>query len=197
MPSVDYVAIRKAIALTVEEALGMTCILDEQKGQLGIAENRPPLPYASFKILTPGTQVGDDDRRYIGDNATEEDAATELKFNIGGNRKMTVSFKVYDEIQECAYGHMATLQSALQGWKAQEKLRLAGIAIWTIGAVADLSQLLNTGYEARANMDVEFGIAANFEESVPLVDKIELEGTVTGLLNPEVVTFTVPDQEDE
>lgn len=164
---IDFNDIRKALVAMVTAATGLTCILEEQKGEKGEAQTRPDLPYASLKITTPATRFGDDTTQPVSDTV----------INRGGQRRMSVSFHVYDVDQEDAYNAMALLQSKLDQFGTQELLRKSGIAVWIIGNVADLSALLNTGYEGRSQMDCQFGIAANLTEDVGQIKKVGITGT--------------------
>lgn len=190
MQAVNFKEIRVALARMIEGATGLTAILDEQKGRTNTTQKLPDLPFFSFKIATGAQKKGDDDYRYSRTDVTDPENPV-TTFNSGGQRMMSVSFQVYTDEQECANAYMATLQSSLELRGVQESLRDKGIAVWNIGTIADLSQLLNTGYEARAHMDVEFGIAANLEETLKTIDAVEVEGTV----NSVVETFSIPEEE--
>lgn len=177
--SLDFNAIRIALVNAVKTATGLECILEEPVLQ---GAPRPALPYMSFKITTPAYKTGDDDARVVSGTT----------YNVGGQRRMTVSFHSYAVEHEDAYNYMGLLQSSFETQSIQEVLRRAGVAVWVIGTVADLSQLLNTGYESRAQMDVTFGIAANITEDLGEIDTVEVTGTITTDQGTQVVkNFTV------
>ena len=177
--SLNFHVIRKALYDAVKTATGLETILEEPTLQ---GAPRPAKPYMSFKIIVPAYKTGDDDSRY----------STGTKFNRGGQRRMTVSFHSYAVEQEDAYNYMGLLQSSFETLSIQEILRKKGIAVWVIGTVADFTQLLNTGYEARAQMDVQFGIAANVSEDLGEIDTVEIEGRITTDSGDEIVDdFTV------
>ncbi len=181
----SYNAARKALVAVVKEYTGRECILADAK--VGQPEDRPPLPYFTVKFVTPGIIYGDDDRRY-----ETLEGGLQTKVSTGGLRGVSTSFQCFAKEQEDAWDLMARLQSALQQLGPQGALRRAGIAVWRVGTVADLTQLLNTGYEGRAQMDVLFGMAANVEEKTSVVDKVELEGTVQVGDSQVVQDFSVP-----
>ena len=93
---------------------------------------------------------------------------------------MTVSFDAYAESHEDAYNLLSLWQTALDEENTQALLREAGIAVWTIGTVADLSALLNTGYEGRAHMDCQMGIAMNLQSDLGEIAKVPIAGQVDG-----------------
>ena len=105
---------------------------------------------------------------------------------------MSVSFHVYALDKDQAYNYMALWQACLDQFTTQEWLRRAGIAVWLIGNVADLSQLLNTGYEGRTQMDVQFGIASNLTEDLGAIEKVAVTGTIQTDTGTVVVPFTEP-----
>lgn len=167
---VDYVEITTALVREVKRISQIECIIEEPK-----VTNAPrpcPLPYFSFKLTSPGIKQGDDSKSYV-NKGTDK-----LVVNTGGVRKMMVSFHCYAQDERTAYDYMSLWQSCLDQLTTQENLRRAGIAVWIIGNVADLSQLLNTGYEGRSQMDVSFGIAANLEEEFGAITKVGVTGTI-------------------
>lgn len=178
--ALDYNPIRIALVREVRKVTGLECILEE-----GTTQNypRPPLPYFSFKITTPGARYGDDSSQYD---------STGTIFSSGGQRKMSVSFHCYTKEHEDAYNFMTLWQTSLDLRTVQEDLRRTGIAVWIIGTVADLSQLLNTGYEARAQMDVQFGVAANLTEDLGEIDSAQIHGDIDTDQGIKTIDFTVP-----
>lgn len=173
----DFSAIRAAFAQAIEQATGLVAIVEQPEDQ---DNPRPPLPYMSYLITSPAAKSGDDSKDY--------DASTGL-VNSGGQRKMTAEFNCYGLTNANAsppvYGHeqayslMGLWQTALDSVPVQEMLRAAGIAVWVIGNVADLSQLLNTGTEGRANLEVTFGVAMNLEQDFGCIETVTVDGQIT------------------
>lgn len=144
---------------------------------------RPSKPYFGMKITTPAAKSGDDSRQNIGGTI----------WNSGGVRKMTISFECYGNSHEEAYNYMGLWQTALDLQDVQARLRLKGIAVWIIGTVADLSQLLNTGYEGRSHMDCFFGIAMNLQSDLGSMEHVEVIGKITTDTGDVVTTdVTIP-----
>jgi hypothetical protein len=182
----DFNKIRKAIANEVERATGLQCILLEPETQKA---DRPCKPYFTMKFTGPAGKQGDDSRQNVRDNLGHPTTIV----NIGGQRKVTVSFQSYGNSHEEAYNFMALWQSSLELEGVQADLRASGIAVWLNGSVADLSALLQTGYEGRAQMDVEFGVAANLTEDQGAIETINIQGNIdTGNDVIEVVLVQVP-----
>lgn len=184
--AVDYVEIRKAFAQQIKAVTGLTAILEEPESPV---DKRPCLPYFSYKITQPGLKSGDDSKSQIFDNTGH---ATSV-WNSGGCRKMTADFNVYATTHEEAYNLMATWQTALDLEDIQEALRRVGVSVWVIGTVADLSKLLNTGYEGRAHLESSFGIAMNLQSDLGYIASVPVHGEVTSDQNRELdidVTIT-------
>lgn len=169
---IDYVQIRVALIRQMQAVTGLTSILEEPEDA---NDSRPPLPYLSMKITSPGIKSGDDSKS----NVKDDQGNPTTTWNSGGCRKMLVDFNAYAETHEEAFNYMAMWQTALDLEDIQFNLRQAGIAVWVIGTVADLTKLLNTGYEGRAHLDCSFGIAMNLESDLGSIDQVTVEGAVT------------------
>lgn len=182
---IDYVAIRVALVRAVQQVTGRLCILAEAETQ---GEPRPPKPYMTVKFTSPGTKSGFDSSAIV-----MEGGLPTTKRVVGGQRKVTADFNCFGTSHEEAYNYMALWQSALETETIQEMLRRSGIALWRNGSVADLSALLNTGYEGRAQMQVDFGAAANIVEDLGEMDSVPIAAEVdtnAGLVEIDV-TLTV------
>jgi hypothetical protein len=177
--AVDFNKIRIAFARCMQGVLPklpdvtqpMTVALAEPETQ---NTPQPKLPYFTFKFTTPGAKSGDDTKSWVLDNMGNPTTIV----NSGGVRKMTIDFDSYAQSHEDAYNFMAIWQTALDLEDIQAILRQTGIAVWIIGNVADLSALLNTGYEGRAHMTCTFGIAMNLQSDLGEMDHVQVSGTV-------------------
>lgn len=176
----DYNLFRKAIANELTRISGIVTIMSEPETQ---RTPRPKKPYYTMKFMSPGVKQGSD-------SVNRQETSSVV--NIGGQRKLTCSFQCYGRSHEEAYNFMVLWQAHLETETTQANLRLAGIALWLNGSVEDLSALLNTGYEGRAGMDVQFGIASNLSEDQGEIDTVIIQGTVTSDQNiPTTVSVTV------
>lgn len=184
--SVDFNVIRKMIANEIQKVTNLVAILEEPESTQA---PRPRLPYFSFKLTTPAAKTGDDSSQLVANSYSGGKA----QYSSGGVRRMSLSFHCYAEEHESAYNFMALWQSALELKGVQEDLRKVGIAVWIIGNVADLSQLLNTGYEARAQMDVQCGLAINLVETLGTVGTVNIDGTIDKGNSTLDLEFTVPE----
>jgi hypothetical protein len=165
---INFDVIRAAIAQEIKKV----CLFDEAHVRCEEVETqnvpRPKRPYMSFKIIGPADKNGDD----------SYDNIVDTTWNTGGVRKMTISFHCYGKSHEEAYNYMSLWQAALGTEPILEDLRAKGIAVWIIGNVADLSILLNTGYEGRSHMEVTFGIASNIVSDYGRMEHVTVNGTI-------------------
>lgn len=169
----DYAAIRVAIIRAVRWSTG----LDQNHVIMAEPEvpnsPRPTLPYITLKITSPSIRYGDDVPLPIDDPT----GACETLVNYGGPRKMVASFNVYGSTHEQAYGLAALWQARLDQHPVRELLRRDGVAIWLIGEIRDLSILLGTGFEGRAQMDVQFGLASNLTADLGAMEEFPIVGS--------------------
>lgn len=173
-PPIDYADIRKTIVAVLSKITGLRTIEHEPESP---DAPRPPKPYMAFKITSAAIKYGDDESRQVYDGSTPT-----TQFVSGGQRKMAVSLHAYGRSKEEAYSFMALVQAGLQLHSIRELFNRAALAVWTVGNVADLSALLNTGYEGRAQMDVDFGVASNIVEDLGSIDEVAIQGAInTGI----------------
>lgn len=170
--AINYDKLRKALVDEVQRVTRLTCIVAEPE-----VPNvpRPKRPYLTLKMVGPAIKQGDDSAQNVADDLG---ASTEV-WNRGGVRKLVVDFNCYGKSHEQAYDYLSLWQSSLDLETVQANLRKAGIAVWLATNVADLSALLNTGYEGRAHLQVEFGIASNLTEDLGSIETINVDGVLT------------------
>jgi hypothetical protein len=182
----NFNVIRKAIVDEVQKVTGRTCIMLEAE-----APNapRPDKPYFGMKFLTPAGKFGDDSQSPVLDGSGNPTTV----WNFGGQRKMIVEFDCYGQSHEDAYNYLTLWQQALELETTQADLRLVGLAVCLNGEVADRSALLNTGFEGRAQMDVQFGIASNMTADLGEMDTAVVQGTVSHDQGSQTITETITD----
>jgi hypothetical protein len=170
-PPIQYDKIRIALVQEVQKITGLVCIVEEPETP---NNPRPDLPYFTIKFVGPATKVGDDSAQ----NILDQSNAPTTQWNRGGSRKLLVDFNSYGRSHEESYNYLTLLQSALELESVQSDLRQSEIAFWLNGNVNDLSALLNTGYEGRAQMHVEFGVASNMVEDLGAMESVTVQGAV-------------------
>lgn len=185
---IDFDAVRIALVRAVSVGTGLPesqVIMLEGEG---LDAPRPKSPYFGILITTPSIKAGFDWMVPVPD---EQGQPTGL-FYYRGPRTMNVSFDCFARTHELAYGLMSAWQSALDQGPTLDALDFGGMSVADIGAVADLSALLNTSFEGRAHLDVSFGLMASVAvnvgqiATVPLTSQIHADGRV--LTSTTIVT---------
>lgn len=166
MRPLDFTAIRKALVAEVQRATGVICMLAQPESPTA---PRPAKPYISMQITNPGQKQGDDSVSHVSGTT----------WSVGGQRGMTIDFNAYGRTHEEAYEVALTWQCALESEATQANLRASGVAVWLNGSIADLSELLQTGYEGRAHLEVLFGVAVNITEDRNSIEDVTVNGQTT------------------
>lgn len=168
-PPIDYNALRVALVAAAMAACGL-----DQNGVI-MAEPevpnapRPALPYLALKLTVANVAYGWD----------QADWVTGTQYTMSGVRSATLSTHSFGRSHEEAYGLLATWQANLQAEPTLDLLRQSGIAVWNTSDVRDLSLLLNTGYEGRAQMDVTLGLASVLTLDLGAIRSLAVQGTIT------------------
>lgn len=153
--------IEDAIYEWLNEVLEMPVIWDKQNAP------RPDPPYAFLDIITGPNPIATQDEMFSHEDGT---------FEITGLREFTLSINV---IAKNAFHKMQQVQISLNRPKFLEQLQLAGLAMINYSSVNDLSELLETDYEVRAQMDVRFYMVSTFSDrEINTIEKVEIKSEV-------------------
>jgi len=106
------------------------------------SSQKPPRPYMTLFIPTPSRPLH-----------PEESRVTETQYRKTSQREADVSMNVYGHE---AIEALSSLQSRIQNEQFSEKFRKKNIAVIDVGSVRDLSALLDTAWESRAQCDMRF-----------------------------------------
>jgi hypothetical protein len=187
---IDYDAKRMALVQAVAASTGLPQgqVVMMQAETMGFP--RPNAPYVGMLVTSASVKYGYDYDEGVIDAAGE---ATGL-FNYTGNRSMSVGFDAFGKTHEDAYGIMAAIQAALESPPVELILDAAGMAVWDIGPVTDISALLATSYEGRSHMDVTFGMLSIATYDAGLISNVPFGGQVVldGQNIVTLPTLTVP-----
>lgn len=166
--AIDYDALRVALVAAVRAATGLeqNHVIVAEPEQPGAP--RPAAPFATLKIISGARAFGDDGAEQLSDTL----------WRFRGPRAMVVSFQFFGRSHEEALAYAAHWQAALGLPTIQARLAQGGLAVWNQGAVADISALMQTGYEGRASIDVTFGIASTLEVDLGTIETAPVTATV-------------------
>lgn len=141
---------------------------------------RPALPYFALLLTTPVQKVGSRDSSIHVNDST---------WIIGGQRRFTLSVRSYVSPKGKGFfnaqNDLIQLQDSLEDDNRRIDLTQAGLSVWFSTDILDITELLETGFEPRAQFDIQFGIASNRTADLGAIETVEIEGTVDGQLEPE------------
>lgn len=150
---------------------------------------RPNEDYISVRVSSPVQQTGSRD---------DIEHKDDTKFNIGGARTFTMTIEAYKVKSPSdsrvnydffdPQDRLIKLNDALEDPNRRLPLTKAGLAVWNKSAIIDVTELIETGYESRAQVDYIMGMASNREADLGIIEKVAITPTIEGEEDPE---FTV------
>lgn len=143
------------------------------------ATPRPASPYATILIPMPRTVGGYDDAGTLTDPGAPAWASRAMR----GDRELTASIQFFGA---GAFDLARQASNALNKAAIRGALEVAGIAPKDNGEATDLTELLETEFEERASLEVEFVFADEYTDTVPLIEHV----TGTGTFDPGSKTDT-------
>ncbi len=160
--ALDLAAFRQTVFDWASGESGLTTIFERPN------QPRPSTPYVSLNIVGgPVKQGGQQEVRF--DDPT---------FSVNALLALTVSVKAYGNQTNDPISILTNLQLSLGKLEVLESLRSGGIAVWNEGPISDISEVLETGFEERANMDVLFAASHSTVTDGGLIEKVDLSGEV-------------------
>ena len=176
--------LRQAVADVFEAVTGVTTILAHGTPS-GIDQPREDKPYATVAEIVTAMPLGQ----------TERFSAPAIAGNAAHTKRShfmaTFDVQVYglnasDTIEQFRFDHI--------DYPHWELARTLGISVLDVGSTTDISSLLDTTHEERAQVDLAIGYLREVTEEVPAgtIDSVGIEGDLTGGPNPidtdEVIT---------
>ncbi len=170
MSEIRFDILKAALVGILQEATGIKpFIFEDQAGPRPESGN-----YGTLKLITPLIMEGQD-------SETIEAAGDFVTIKTQGQRELTLSVNLY---REDAFQKMALLQSKIQSRRFRESARFTAkargqsFAFIDALSIQDLSALLNSNYEERAQMDVRIRVVSVLSEQVETVGQVALDGNV-------------------
>lgn len=125
-------------------------------------------PFVSLNLIGP-RKTG------FTDHVSGVDAG-DLYFVQSGMRAFTVSVNAYDSDDAQTTAH--NLQKSLDNPVYLDQLRAEGIGVGTTSEIRDLSQLLDTQYERRAQFEFTIFVALNEEITLDVIENVEYQNNI-------------------
>lgn len=144
---------------------------------------RPPRPYATISI------VSDVQQEHASLSALNQDEEA----TVITHDQVTVSFSVYSETTQHPFDAMDRLKSLRQSFMMPSKLFELGEKGWAFVRILlgpnDVSELVDSRWQPRAVMDVEFRIARSVLDFLGSVEQVGISGEISGLpVMDEIIT---------
>lgn len=157
--------IEDAVYTWVQVSTGQTVIFAEQ------GPPRPDTPYLTIKVNGP-VSVGFDEGRGLADPTGAPDPAVQT---YRGEREVSVS------VQAFGAGALDYARAAARALSTETtRSQLAAASLFHRGivpAVNELTELLETEFEERAQFDATLGFAEEYTDDVYLIEDVEGQGT--------------------
>lgn len=128
---------------------------------------RPTTPYVTlfFQNLL---QIGND---YIPKPTVDSGLVEQV-----GDREFTVQIQTYGD--DC-FTRLENLRSSLQKTSVLDSLRANGIAFVQQFPIQDITELLSSRFENRAQMDILFRTAQNYNDTLGTIATVEIDETIS------------------
>lgn len=154
--------------------------LDDQQIMWEMDEGtKPTKPFIGLNLIGPRKVMG---RDYL--SVPDPDALPKESSMLQGAREFTVSVNVYaDPENNVDVNQLATdLQTSLEIQQLADALSDAGIGVGEVGEPIDLSELLETKWERRAQFDFKINVASNVD--------LDAAGFVTPIIETSPIKST-------
>lgn len=187
---IPWTTVEDALATWVASALGIETTWQNQ------AEPQPAYPFASLNVTGPA-QIGTGDEAIT--NQKTDGFGTPIddyEHEARGQREIIVAIQIDvgppDSSEPRAHArHLATkLLSSLQLQAFHEPLGTAGLSeIGPVGPIQDTSLTVANLFTDRKLLEIRFGLASSVAEDIDVIERAEVTGTISGLVDGG--TFTV------
>lgn len=170
--SLNWEALEDALYAFVSAKLGIKTHWQHQRIP------RPARPYATLRLGSVVALGHDETSRAFDPDAKPGE---ELVLTTTGNRELTLTVNVYSDVvtgSGTARERLSRLQTAIEAPLAIEALWASGISVVDRGAVLDLTELLETGFESRAALDVRLLVRDLVTESTTFIEHVGLTNNI-------------------
>jgi hypothetical protein len=154
----EFAPIKDAIYTWISDQTKVKVIWSEQ------AAPRPPRPYIDLKLITGAIKLGGQD------NLRTTSAG---RLILVGPRSVTCSIQIFgDNAMEI----LTTARDSLDDPDVIEQLDRAGLSVADDGEPQNITEALETHFEARAAMDVRFEFQVERDTESQTVERVSLDG---------------------
>lgn len=166
---VDYAGIRAAFARAIQAAVGLEANAVIQLQSTVTAATRPQAPFAAFMLTSLGRPTGRDAR-------LPPDETGRMAYV--GQRMCTAQFQFMGRSVDEACGMAAAWASGVWHDHIEAILFSVGdISIFSVESPSNITDLMATGYEGRAVVNLSFGVASQTFVTVDTIQTVPLSGS--------------------
>jgi hypothetical protein len=140
----------------------------DQNGPRGIP------PFVELRISGVNT-IGIDSTQALTDMSRP--AGQEVELRTWGTRQVTVSLQSFSRSvtgDESAMSMMSDIQAAANSTAVSELLGSAGITVFDLGSISNISGLLDTDFESRAALELRIYAEQSWSDFVGYIERVEL-----------------------
>lgn len=130
----------------------------------------PATPYVTLALVGGPIAIGHDAQRRV--HLPDGEELADLRVDWLGAREMTLSVNVYGGD---ALAIASTLQSSLSLETVRDALAAAGMSVIRAGDIRDLTALLETTFESRAQMDVRLRFTTTTSELTTFIETVSFD----------------------
>lgn len=145
---------------------------------------RPDVPYITLFL---GSVVS------VGQDWSAPDADINGVIDMKGDRQFTLSIQAYGNDPLTV---LENIRTSLQKQTVLDTLRANGIAFYQALTINDITELVDSQFERRAQLDVLFGIGQIYSDNPGYFDEIEVQETIYNeiavVVYDETITITSP-----
>lgn len=155
--------LRQILFNWIKNEISIPVILANQKAA------RPPRPYAVLNVFTSSAEMGGMDQQRTNSAGLVV---------TSGLRRLTASINV---LGPNALDLVTKVRDSLDRPDIIELFELNGIAELDRGAVADLTELEETEYEERGQMDITIAYTSESSVNVGTIETVQIEGVANAI----------------
>lgn len=145
-------------------------------------EPNAPRPAVAYVTLYLNSIVS------VGQDWSDDDADNSGVINMKGDRQFTLQVQAYGGDPLTV---MENLRTSLQKQSVLDTLRAGGIAFYQSIAIADITELVDSQFERRAQLDILFGIGQIYTDAPGFFDTIEIEEIIENAIGDIVYDETI------
>lgn len=170
------IAVENEVEILSEGKPALTIIWDKQTTQSPINAPLPALPFATMNISKIPTKVGTPTQRNIR-------SGDEYKYRF--NKELTLTVNIYADDMYLKY--LEQLLNCLEISTKLDILSAEGISVLGYSDPNDISELLESKYEFRCQVDIQILYGYEVIDTPGYIDTVQVDGDIDGVEVTEII----------